>query len=363
MDNQEVLEYLLHMDVAETKALEYYQRYGRRPSGADLFNILKERIEYFQEGDKLKGFIEEEVTMNQLPRIVYYEHNCFLPGANIELNKTDRYLEQIAHTHDFYEVECVVKGNGIHIVEKQEIPLVEGDLVIVPPGVEHKAYPEGDAVVVNLKMRKRIFDNAFVNLLSTGTELSTYLLRTLYSSAYRTSLTFHCKEDAFIQSIVLSMYGQQIEQKPFYNYMLEGMTMTMFSYLMQEHSQDVEISNFVITSNDRMTKIISYINENYKTVTLKSVAQKFYISEPHLSSIIKKETGSTFSSLLREIKMQKATILLLTTDLRIDDVCDHCGYQDTTQFIKTFKIYHGLSPKKYRQSMQLNRSNTISTAN
>ena len=64
---------------------------------------------------------------------------------------------------------------------------------------------------------------------------------------------------------------------------------TMFSCLIQNHSQDIEISNFVISNNDRMAKIIAYINENYMTVTLKSVAKTFYISEQYLSSIIKKE--------------------------------------------------------------------------
>ena len=353
MDNQEVLEYLLRMSELEEKALQFIEHNGKRPSGIDLLYLFKDEDDL--EHSWVNEYLNSKINGEQLSRIVYYEKNCFLSGTNIELNKTDRYIEQVAHTHDFYEVECVVKGKGIHVVEKQVIPISEGDIVIVPPGVEHKANPDSDAIVINLKMRKRIFDNTFVNLLSTGTELSNYLSKTLYSNAYRTSLTFNCKDDTFVKSIVLSMYGQQIEQKPFYNYMLEGMTMTLFSYLMQEHSQDVEISKFILTNDDRMIKIISYINENYKTVTLKSVAKKFYLSEQHLSSIIKKETGSTFTSLLREIKMQKATLLLLTTNLKIDDVCEQCGYKDTTQFIKTFKGYHGLTPKKYRKKMMPNR--------
>lgn len=350
MDNNSVLEHLVEANECERKALDYIAKYGKIPSGRDLFQIygltniltLDEQKEWLKKGDML----------HSSGRIIYQEEECFLPGSDIELCKVERYVDNILHTHEFFEVEYVLKGSCIHIVEKQEIPIREGDIVIVPPGVEHKALPKDDGVTVNIKIKKRVFHNAFINLLSTNTELSTYLSRTLYSSAYRSSFTFHCKDDSLVRSIVLSMYGQQLEQRPFFNYVLEGMTLTLFSLLMQNHSQNVEISNLVITSDDRMSKIIAYINENYKIVTLSLVAQKFYISEQYLSSIIKKETGITFSSLLREIKIQKATVLLLTTDLNIDEVCERSGYQDTTQFIKTFKKYHGLSPKKYRQSMQ-----------
>ncbi|HHV09413.1 MAG TPA: helix-turn-helix domain-containing protein [Clostridiales bacterium] len=416
MDNNSVYEYLLEANEWERKALEYIRRHGKKPSGKDLLMIYSSNVipGYAQDGEsyedwdseaseswesKVLGNKEDKFVKNRedkasrsqdgkslqnrcgentqdknggssgnqevwegyrryseslhsLGRIVYQEEECFLPGSNIELCKVERYVDNVLHTHEFFEVEYVLKGSCIHIVEKQEIPIREGDIVIIPPNVEHKALPEDDGVTVNIKIRKRVFHNAFINLLSTDTELSTYLSRTLYSTAYRSSFTFHCGGDPSVKSIILSMYGQQLEQKPFFNYMLEGMTLTLFSCLMQNHSQNVEISNFVITSDDRMSKIIAYINENYRNVTLSSVAGKFYISEPYLSSIIKKETGSTFSSLLREIKIQKATMLLLTTNLNIDEVCERSGYQDTTQFIKTFKKYHGLSPKRYRQSMQ-----------
>ncbi len=351
MDNKSVYEYLVQENEWERKALEYISEHGIKPAGRELQRIYGLLIFPGMNEKETREHLRNIDLLHTTERIVYQEEECFLPGSDIELCKVERYVDNILHTHEFFEVEYVLEGRCIHIVEKQEILLREGDMVIVPPRVEHKALPEGDGVTVNIKIKKQVFHNAFINLLSTNTELSTYLSRTLYSSAYRSSFTFHCMEDSVISALVLSMYGQQLEQKPFFNNMLEGMTLTLFACLMQNHSQDVEISNFVITNDDRMSKVIAYINENYKTVTLSLVAQKFFMSEQYLSSIIKKETGFTFSALLREIKIQKATVLLLTTDLNIDEVCERSGYQDTTQFIKTFKKYQGLTPKRYRMSM------------
>ena len=345
MDNYSVLEFLKHNNTWELKALDFIRVFGRRPSGTDL-------IEIYNISPELYGLKENNPDVIQSSRLIYYENDNFDSSTNIKLSKVDRFIEMTPHMHDFFEVECVLQGKCIHIVEQQNIALTSGDFVIIPPNVEHKVCPEDDCIIVNLMIRRRTFEHAFVNLLSTNTELSTYLSRTLYSTTYRSSFTFHCGNDTFLQSLILSMFGQYRERKPFFNHMLEGMTLTLFSYLIQNHAQNIEISNFVISNNDRMTKIIAYLNKNYQTVTLQALAKKFFVTEPYLSSFIKKETGSTFSSLLRQIRMQKAQTLLLTSALKVEDICEECGYQDATQFIKTFKAYYGTTPKKYRNNSQ-----------
>lgn len=355
MDNNSVYDFLLQTNSWEKKAQNFILKYGKRPSGKDNIDIYDIDPDIYERGRIISKLNQSEGSSPSYCWS-YQEKDNFNSSINIKLSKVDRYIDMLPHIHDFFEVECVLKGKCIHTVEKQNISLVSGDIVIIPPQVEHKVCPEDDCVTVNLMIRRYTFEHAFINLLSSNTELSTYLSRTLYSNTYRSSFTFHCGDDEFIRNIVLSMFGQQLENKPFFNYMLEGMTLTLFSYLIQNHTHNIEISNFVKSSNDRMAKIIAYMNENYISVTLKSVAKKFYITEPYLSSFIKKETGSTFSSLLRQIRMQKAQTLLLTTGLKVDDICEQCGYADTAQFIKTYKAYYGLTPKKYRQNMQYERS-------
>lgn len=352
MDNSDVYRHLEAHNIWERNALLFAEKYGRPPGGKDIYNsmdseplseLVKERIDW----------IHNKLEENEGSYLNYHETDSFLSVSNIELSKVERFIDQTPHTHEFFEVECVLHGACLHTVENQPIAVRAGDMIIVPPRVSHKTSPEPDCVMINLKIRKRTFDQAFINLLSTSNELSSYLARTLYSESYRSSFTFHCGNDLFVKELLLSMYGQQLEEKPYFNYVLEGMTLTLFSYMIQNHSHNIEISNFVSAGDQRMSQIIAYIHENYRTVTLKSLARQFYISEPYLSLIIKKETGSTFSSLLQEIKIQKASVLLLTTDFKIDIVCEQAGYKDTTQFIKTFKNYHGLSPRQYRQNARM----------
>lgn len=344
MNNSEVFYKLEQISPVEQKALDFMKKHGRKPSGTDLLKILHINLNDYIMTTKNNTIIPDHVNLK--------EKSCFDEGTNIELNKADRFTDMFPHMHDFFEIECILTGKCIHVVQNQSIENSAGDIVIVPPRVVHHASPGNDCITVNLKIRSSSFDKIFVNLLAADTILSAYLSKVLYSKVFRSSMTFHCGSDDYIQNLVLSMYGQQLDKKPFFNYMLEGMVITLFSYLIQNYSEKIEMSNITIVKDNRMAEIIDYINKNYMSVTLKSTAKKFFISEQYLSSIIKKETGSTFSSLLREIKMSRASTLLLTTDLKIDDVCEQSGYSDTTQFIKTFKKYYGLPPKKYRLDRQ-----------
>lgn len=98
-----------------------------------------------------------------------------------------------------------------------------------------------------------------------------------------------------------------------------------------------------------MVEIKSYIHLNYATTSLKQTAEHFYLSEPYLSSLIKQQTGQSFSDMLRQIRMQHARDLLLRTNMKIDDICESVGYRDTTQFIRTFKAIYGTTPKQYQK--------------
>ena len=74
-----------------------------------------------------------------------------------------------------------------------------------------------------------------------------------------------------------------------------------------------------------MVEIKSYIHLNYATTSLKQTAEHFYLSEPYLSSLIKQQTGQSFSDMLRQIRMQHARDLLLRTNMKIDDICEVWG--------------------------------------
>ena len=44
-----------------------------------------------------------------------------------------------SHTHDYYEFYFFLEGTVSYLIEKQLYDLKEGDVVVIPPGIHHKA--------------------------------------------------------------------------------------------------------------------------------------------------------------------------------------------------------------------------------
>ena len=70
----------------------------------------------------------------------------------------------------------------------------------------------------------------------------------------------------------------------------------------------------------------------------------------HLSTLIKKETGMSFTEYITEKRMEDAKKLLLKEELSIEEVAEKVGYHDYFYFTKAFKKYAGVSPSIYRKN-------------
>lgn len=97
---------------------------------------------------------------------------------------------------------------------------------------------------------------------------------------------------------------------------------------------------------------LNYINENYnRKITLKEVADNTYVSQWHLSKLLNRHTGQSFSELLNHARIDQAKILLKNPALRIGDVAEEVGFLDLAHFSRVFKKVTGVSANEYRNKM------------
>ena len=94
---------------------------------------------------------------------------------------------------------------------------------------------------------------------------------------------------------------------------------------------------------------LAYMEEHYREkLTLNSVADKIYVSQWHLSKLLNKQEGKTFSEVLNGIRVDKAKELLRDPALRIADIAEMVGFLDVAHFSRVFKKITGVSANEYR---------------
>lgn len=96
---------------------------------------------------------------------------------------------------------------------------------------------------------------------------------------------------------------------------------------------------------------LEYIRENsQEKLRLADVADQVYVSQWHLSKLLNRHTGKTFSDILNGARMEKARELLKDPSLRICDVAEMVGFQDLAHFSRVFKKMEGMSANEYRNT-------------
>ncbi len=104
-----------------------------------------------------------------------------------------------------------------------------------------------------------------------------------------------------------------------------------------------------VAGNFIVRNALTYIEENYKEkLLLSDVAEKTYVSQWHLSKLLNKETGQTFSEILNGVRIEKAKELLKNSSLRIGDIAEDVGFVDLAHFSRVFKKVCGMSANEYR---------------
>ena len=94
---------------------------------------------------------------------------------------------------------------------------------------------------------------------------------------------------------------------------------------------------------------IEYIEHHYsETISPSDVAASIPISYSHLARLFSQYMNSSVSHYITCVKMDKATHLLLTTDMDINDVAQATGFSSLSYFSYTFKNLLGLAPRDFR---------------
>ncbi|MED4533172.1 response regulator [Metabacillus fastidiosus] len=129
--------------------------------------------------------------------------------------------------------------------------------------------------------------------------------------------------------------------------------------LQTDHSQ-LEVSRLVHdiinkshTASDAGYKaeIQEIINVNISNVefSLTYLAKQMSLSSTYLSSLFKRLYGITFQDYMLSIRLDRAKILLLSTNMKIYEIASAVGFEDPNYFSASFKKKFQYSPNQFRE--------------
>lgn len=109
------------------------------------------------------------------------------------------------------------------------------------------------------------------------------------------------------------------------------------------------ILGVIKTMDGRIYYLKNYILENLQNnLKIDELAKRVNVSAPYLQQIFKSNMGITPQHFVKEVRLERAKVLLETSFLRIKEIRLAIGIQDESHFTKDFKDKYDLTPSEYR---------------
>ena len=232
------------------------------------------------------------------------------------------------HSHDFFEFEYIVTGQGNYSVDGVSYDINDKTIYFMTPANFHS---------VDMK------DTVFYNVMFSADMCSIAKLSRLFSLK-PTVITVDDNTNILFCALLdeLCKYYDNME---YASVILETIILKICSFLKPENNEN-------ISSDIRKCEL--YIIENFrKKLTLSDIAKYAMLSESHFSRKFLSETGRNFKEYLNTVRYDYAKKLLVYSDMTVLQICSECGFEDYPNFIRRFKLKTGVSPVEYRKNYRV----------
>ena len=261
------------------------------------------------------------------------------------------FVEDGIHFHDHFELNFVYSGSAVQQLASETRSLSAGDLCLIAPSFPHKLdVNDEDSLVLTYLIRRSSFDRIFSNFLLQNDLLALFFRNTLYKPGHSNYLLFHIsKESPLLLKTLQDILIESNSKKPYSSGFANCMLQELFYMLLRDHGSSISYFGLEKLSHvQNFSSILLYLQNNYQTATLESVATFFQYSQGYLSRLFKKNLNMNFTDVMQAVKLRKAKEYLLTTDMSIGSICEQVGYESPDYFTKCFKKHFGTTPSDFR---------------
>lgn len=122
-------------------------------------------------------------------------------------------------------------------------------------------------------------------------------------------------------------------------------------FMMQEYipHQEKDISQKVRRNEERIKRMLDYIRKHLADeISIQEIAHAASVSSSECIRCFKQTIGTTPIQYVRQMRLQKATELLMSSNKKIIEIGIECGFQEMSYFSRIFKEQYGATPSKYR---------------
>lgn len=273
--------------------------------------------------------------MSKQPIKNYLFQNTKKFSLGVRTEEHDLTKEFPLHWHNFIELEFVTNGNGYQILNGQCQKLSKGSLSILRLTDFHSIVPQDNLQILNLAIDDRILNEDILLKLITNQNLF---------------FTLDENDSWTIEQLLRLCMQEENYESPNREY-IKQLVHCLFIKVLKFNQKPNAAQT---PENQPLRSAILYMHLHFQeNPSLGLTAKIAGYNSSHFSTAFYKTFGMHYCDYLNSLKISYAKELLLSTELKISDICFECGFTSISNFSRLFKLNTGVSPLVYRKNSGL----------
>lgn len=253
------------------------------------------------------------------------------------------------HIHDCYEIYYSISGGKQFLIDNRFYDFKPGDIFFINQYESHYL-PQIDDVK-HERIVLSIYPDYLKQLSTEQTDLNHCFTYRDAAFGHKLSLSSEEQKRFLYYMHKLSEkkeYGQDILDQAAFLELMAYLNRIFLLRCEEEQAEDAAREEGAAGAyHEQIAALLSYVNQNLtEELTIQRLASHFYLSSSYLCKIFKDETGTTINRYITAKRISRAKALL-AEGYSVTETCAMCGFQDYSNFLKSFTKAVGISPKKY----------------
>ena len=286
--------------------------------------------------------------------IFYYESKVTFKSEIDDVHAFPRpNFECGMHMQEFFEINIITRGNGIHYIEDSYVQTQVGDVFIIPPKIKH-GFKNGSGLdVFHVLISDRFINKNMSDLQLIPSYFVLFAAEPLMRGKAENVLHLRLTDTQFeslngILNIALECRNQL---DPFDCLSRKGFVLLLISFLCRVYSEN---SDSDLTGKNKadesFLKAISYIHEHYfEKISVDTLAKTANLSRSTFLRKFNEICKMSPSEYIINRRIQASEYMLLHTSDSIMNIAFKCGFYDAAHFSRIFTKKNGISPSEYRK--------------
>ena len=251
------------------------------------------------------------------------------------------------HYHDEYELNLILNADGARRIVGDHIESISDvELVLVGPNLYHAWFTHKCQSEHITELTIQFHKDLLEDRLLRRNQLS--FIKAMFDKSQRGILFGREATERLLPRLLA------LEQKNGFDSVLElfsilhDLSTSRHMRVLSDATSDTAQFNY---NSRRIEKVFEYMNAHYsRPITLSEVAKVANMPEASFSRFIRKRIGNTFIDSLNEIRLGHATRLLIDTTHNVAEIAYKCGFNNISNFNRTFRKRKGCTPKEFRSN-------------